>query len=78
MNINIIKIQLTCTLLLPLPCTLLLLLSVILLMSLKLHMSRLLPGRLMLHVRRLLLAVQHPKNMLLSLLRGLCALQVKT
>jgi hypothetical protein len=42
-----------------------------------LHMSRLLHVRRLLHVSRLV-TVQHPKKLLLSLLKGRCALQVKT
>jgi hypothetical protein len=74
-------------LLIPLSCTLLLLnivfhLSLLLHMSLHLHLSLHLHMSLLLHVSLphviLLLAVQHPKKLLLSLSRGCHALQVKT
>jgi nitrate reductase gamma subunit len=66
---------------LPLSCTLLLLTVVlptvvlptdVLLGSLLLHVS------LLFHMSLLLLAVQHPMKLLMSLPRGRCAMQVKT
>jgi hypothetical protein len=64
----------------PLSCKLLLL-TVLLLGSLLLHVSRLLHVSLLLYLSllhvSLLLVVQHPKKLLLSLSRGRCALQVK-
>jgi hypothetical protein len=62
-------------------CTLLLtiiLSTIVLFGSLLLHVSHLLHVSLHLHVSLLLLAVQHPKKLLLLLPRGHSTLQVKT